>query len=51
LVGYDPNLIDLTCLVALGGLFVAGTAHRLRRCALIPLGDPRLGESLAFENM
>jgi hypothetical protein len=51
LVGYDPMLIDLTCLLGLGGLFVAGTAHRLRTCALIPVGDPRLGESLAFENM
>jgi len=51
LVGYHPHLMDLTCLIGLGGLLAAGTAHRLRRCALIPLGDPRLGESLAFENM
>jgi len=51
LVGYHPHLMDLTCLIGLVGLLAAGTAHRLRRCALIPLGDPRLGESLAFENM
>ncbi len=45
------HLLDLTTLVGLAGLFVAGTAYRLRRCALIPIRDPRLHESLAFENI
>jgi hypothetical protein len=50
-VGWAPRLLDLTCLVGLVGLFVAGVAHRLRTCPLIPVQDPRLQESLAFENM
>ena len=48
-VGFHP--LDLTCLVALGGLAAAGVALRLRRCSLIPIRDPRLHESLAFENI
>jgi len=50
-LGFHPHLLDVTCLVALVSFFVAGTARRLRDCALIPVQDPRLGESLAFENM
>jgi hypothetical protein len=45
-----PSLTDLACFVGLGGLFVAELARRLRGCSLIPEQDPRLGESLAFEN-
>ena len=37
--------------LALGGLAAAGVALRLRRCSLIPIRDPRLHESLAFENI
>ncbi|MHC4108499.1 MAG: hypothetical protein ACYSTY_10485, partial [Planctomycetota bacterium] len=49
--GVSWNVVDLTTLVGLAGLVVAGTAYRLRRCALIPIRDPRLHESLAFENI
>src|SRR5690606_21597392 len=49
-VGFAPHLLDLTCIVGLAGLLVAGTAHRLRHCSLIPEKDPRLHESLAFHN-
>ncbi len=44
------HMVDATCVLGLIGLFVAGTAAALRRASLIPEGDPRLGESLAFEN-
>ncbi len=44
------HLLDLTTAIGIGGLFVAGTAWRLRRTSLVPLRDPRLSESLAFEN-
>lgn len=37
--------------VGLLGLFVAGAAWRLRACDLVPRQDPRLAESLAFENV
>jgi hypothetical protein len=44
------HLLDLTCPLGIGGIMLAATAHRLRRRALVPLRDPRLAESLAFEN-
>ena len=50
-VGYGWHVLDLTCLVGLVGVFLAGTAWRMRDCALVPQQDPRLDESLAFENM
>ncbi len=50
-LGFHPSILDLTCLIGLGGIAIALTARRLRDCALIPTRDPRLGESLAFENM
>ena len=42
--------VDLLALLGLGGLFVAGVALWLRRVPVIPEGDPRLAESMAFEN-
>jgi hypothetical protein len=44
------HLLDVTCTLGLGGLLLAAAAHRLRHRPLIPLRDPRLAESLAFEN-
>jgi hypothetical protein len=44
------GVVDLLCLVGLGGLYLAGLARALGRHALLPERDPRLGESLAFEN-
>ena len=37
--------------VAVFGLFIAGFAFNLRKCSLIAENDPRLRESLAFENI
>jgi len=48
--GVRLGLVDLLCFLGLGGLFVAGLAIALRRHRLVPTRDPRLGESLAFEN-
>jgi hypothetical protein len=45
------HLLDLTTFIGIGGVFVAVFAKRLTKYPLIPLGDPRLGESLTFENM
>jgi hypothetical protein len=44
------HLLDLTCPLGLGGILLAATAYRLRRRSLVPLRDPRLAESMAFEN-
>jgi len=44
------RLVDVACFVGLGGLFLAAVAWRLGRVQLIPVRDPRLAESLEFEN-
>jgi len=49
--GFEPHLLDLTCLVGLGGFFIFATVRRLAAASLYPLQDPRLHESLAFENV
>jgi hypothetical protein len=50
-LGYSPNLIDVACIIGLFGLIIAGTAKRLGNVSLIPERDPRLPESLAFEEI
>jgi len=45
-----PHLLDLTTLLGLGGILVALAAHSMRRHSLVPERDPRLQESLMFEN-
>lgn len=45
-----PHLVDLALLVGLGSLFLAGAAFTVRGRSLVPERDPRLEESLAFEN-
>lgn len=49
--GAAPHLLDLLTFVGIGGLFMALVTFRMKRHALVPQGDPRLHESLAFENM
>jgi hypothetical protein len=49
--GLRPSVLDVAALVAIGGCFVAATSWLMRRQALVPLRDPRLAESLAFENV
>jgi len=44
------HFLDALVFLGMGGLFVAGTVQWLRNHALIPEKDPRLAESLAFEN-
>ncbi len=45
------SITDLTCWLGVGGVFVAAAMFRARSAALIPKEDPRLNESLAFENV
>lgn len=44
------HVLDLLTMVGLGGLFLGLTALWLKKVSLVPEGDPRLAESLAFEN-
>ncbi len=48
--GVRPTVLDVAAFVAIGGCFVAAAGWLMRRQALVPLRDPRLAESLAFEN-
>lgn len=45
------QVTDFTLLVGLGGLFVYGVARLVPGRALLPHRDPRLAESLSFENI
>jgi len=49
--GFAPHLLDLTAFIGVGGLFLATLGWLARKPALLPVGDPRLPESLSFENM
>jgi hypothetical protein len=49
--GFRPSVLDVAALLAIGGCFVAAASWLMRRQALVPLRDPRLAESLAFENV
>ena len=49
--GLSPSLLDVAALLAVGGCFVAAASWLMRRQALVPVRDPRLAESLAFENV
>jgi hypothetical protein len=44
------SVMDVLMFAGIGGLFVAAAAHRLGGHALAPVKDPRLAESLGFEN-
>jgi hypothetical protein len=48
--GVRLTLMDLTTFLAVGGLFLAAFGWALRRHAVVPLRDPRLVESLSFQN-
>jgi hypothetical protein len=45
------GLLDLGCLLGLSCLYLAAVLRVAVGRALVPLKDPRLGESLAFENL
>ncbi len=47
---FHISLLDFTCWLGIGGLFLAVLGTLMQRGALIPVKDPRLQESLAFEN-
>jgi hypothetical protein len=43
-------ITELAMLVGVGGCWVAGLARLASKNALVPTGDPRLEESLSFQN-
>lgn len=48
--GLPLGPVELGCLIGLGALYLAGLARRAGGCSLVPVRDPRLPESLAFQN-
>ncbi len=44
------HLLDLTCFLGIGGIYFAGLARLAGDRSLVPTGDPRLLESIRFEN-
>ncbi len=48
--GIRPSILDVAAFITVGGVFVAAAGWLMRRQALVPVRDPRLAESLAFEN-
>ncbi|HEY0554639.1 MAG TPA: quinol:cytochrome C oxidoreductase, partial [Thermoanaerobaculia bacterium] len=49
--GMAPTVLDAMALIGCCGVFLAAFGAALKRQALIPLRDPRLPESLTFENV
>lgn len=49
--GPAPSLLDAAALIGCCGVFLAAFGGALKRQALVPLRDPRLPESLTFENV
>lgn len=45
------DVLDLTCMLGVGGFFVFAIGFVGRGRKLVPMKDPRLSESLAFENV
>ncbi len=48
--GFPPGLVDFGCWLGGGGIVLAVLGRLMQRGSLVPIKDPRLGESLAFEN-
>ena len=49
--GLRPSILDAAAFLVMAGCFVAVAGWLMRRQALVPIRDPRLAESLAFENV
>jgi len=48
--GVHFGILDLTTLVGVGGVFLAALGWFLKGSKLVPIRDPRLVESLSFQN-
>lgn len=49
--GVAISLLDVAAFLAVGGWFVAALSWMMLGSPLVPVGDPRLPESLSFENV
>ena len=49
--GPDFGIIDITAMLSVAGLFLFGFLNKLDGKPALAIGDPRLPESLAFQNV
>jgi hypothetical protein len=49
--GVAISLLDVAAFLAVGGFFVGAVTWMMQGSPLVPVGDPRLPESLSFENV
>lgn len=49
--GFHPHILDLLLFIGIGGIFDAVVIQLLKKPYLVPTQDPRLAESLSFENI
>lgn len=49
--GFSVNILDLVAFIGVGGVFVALVSRNTASAAVVPYRDPRLPESLNFENI
>lgn len=49
-VGLNPSIVDLVCLMAVGGLYFTLVFYKMSKHPIIPVQDPRLPRSLHFVN-
>jgi apolipoprotein N-acyltransferase len=50
-LGARPGIVDVAAVLTVGGAFLALFGRLVVTSPLVPAGDPRLAESLAFENV
>ena len=50
-IGYGWSILNFTCMFGMVATLCGGTLINLRSCNLVPTSDPRLHESLQFENV
>ncbi len=48
--GFSFHILDLTCLMAVAGIYGAFVFFQMTKFSLVPVGDPRLERSLGFQN-
>jgi hypothetical protein len=47
---FSPHWLDVTCFLAVGGIYLGVVLRLVAGHSLIPVGDPRLVRALKFEN-
>jgi len=49
--GVQFSVVDILAVLGVFGLYLAAVMTAMRKASLVPLKDPRLAESLNFQNI